>query len=355
MKKLLSICFGIGFGSSIFAAGSTFSATNLPSVAGQYNCSYYSTDNPNVPAMLTLTTNPPVGGPPLPGTGATWDFSQPQQPGETILRTDIISPANGMDGGSFPDAAYAEQDTTETPSGTNQSAWRYYGITDQGRSYYGFYVPDSDADGLAVFDPPTTDIPPTVVYGQTWTRATSWNTTVEGIYGIYNEFSDTVTVDASGTLILPNIGGVSALRVHEIQGYTALLDGYVPVEIATNQYYYWLVPGLGVAVQITEYGVNTLEPTYPLPYTNSVERMFYASYLPKPLPSPATPVNLYLQLQNGSACLTWNPFTNSAIYQVQSAGSLISPNWQALGLTSNTNWSDALSPTQRFYRVIGFP
>jgi hypothetical protein len=351
MKKLLSICSCFMFGLSVNAAVFNFSATNLPSQLGQYNCSYFSTNNLNVAAMLTLTTNSGGLGPP--DQGPTWDFSQLQQTNETVLRTGIISPANGMDGGSFPNAAYAEQDATETPASTNLTAWRYYSITSQGRLYYGSYVTNTSADGLAVFDPPTVDIPATVTNGQTWTRTTSWNSTIDGYFPISYTFSDTSTVDAQGTLILPNLGAFTALRVHEVHGYTGLEYGFFTVEIVTNQFYYWLVPGLGVAVQIGVYGNNIVDSETP-PFTNSVERMFYASYFNKtnPPPSPRITGNLHIQLQSGSAFLAWT-ITNSTSYQIQANGSLNSTNWQVLGLTSKTNWTDALTATQRFYRVVG--
>lgn len=361
MKKLLSVCSVILFGLSVPAAGFHFSATNLPSLAGEYNCSYFSTNNLNVPAMLTITTNVPGGMTP-PSTGPIWDFSALQQTGETVLRTDIIAPANGMDGGSFPDAAYAEQDSTVLALSTNQTAWRYYGITNQGRLYYGSYVPNTSADGLAAFDPPTLDIPATVTNGQTWTRTTAWNSTISGYFGISYTFSDTSTVDAQGTLVLPDLGTFTALRVHEVHGYTGVEFGFWTVEVVTNQYYYWLVPGLGVAVQIAMYGNNTVDGETP-PFTNSVERMYFASYFNSTNTTPSTnyPGNLHVKLQGGAAVLNWSTFTNlttsqvSTGYQVQASGSLTGANWHLLGLTSSTNWSDALSPTQRFYRVLGLP
>jgi hypothetical protein len=361
MKKLFSICSTILFVVSIHASVTNvfhFSAINLPSQIGEYNCSYYSTNNLNVAAMLTLVTN--NTGPTPPPEEPTWDFSQLQQSGETVLRTDIISPTNGVDGSFFLASTYSEQDTAISLIYTNQIAWRYYSITNQGRLYYGSYVPSTDADGLAQFDPPTPDIPATVTNGQSWTRSTSWNTTVYtifGDYGIYYTFSETSSVDAFGTLILPNIGGMPAWRVHEVHAYAGYLDGYDLDEIVTNQYYYWLVPGLGVAAQITMYGNNVLYPTT-MPFTNSVERMYYASYytpIPPSNPVPATG-NLHVRLQSGSAVLNWSPFTNNATsYLVEANGSLNSTNWLLLGLTSSTNWSDTLIPTQRFYRVVGFP
>ncbi len=359
MKKLLCTCLVVPLGLSVNAASQFhFYATNLPSQTGTYNCSYFSTNSQNVAAMLTLTTNS-SGGLIPPGTEPTWDFSQAQQASESILRTDIISPAAGMDGSSFPDAGYAEQDAVETMTYTNQTAWRYYGITNQGRLYYGSYVADTAADGLAVFAPATLDVPATVTNGQTWTRATAWNTTVYTIFGpypIYYEFSAAARVDAQGTLILPNLGAFEALRVHETHGYTGLLDGLYPEEIVTNQYYYWLVPGLGVAAQITIYGSNQVDGETP-PFTNSVERMYSASYYTNPPPISTQPTigNLHIRLQSGTAALSWIPFTNSTSYQVQASGSLTRTNWQLLGLTSSTNWSDILNSTQRFYRVVGLP
>ncbi len=359
MKKLLCLCCGMVFCLNVSA---DFYATNLPSQIGEYNCSYFSTNNVNVPAMLAFTTNA-GGGLTPPGTGPTWDFSQLQQTQEAVLRTDIIAPSNGMDGRDFPDATYAEQYTAETVTSTNQTGWQYYSITYQGRLYYGLYTPNTMADGLAVFEPSNVDIPATVTNGQTWNRSTSWNTTILGYYEIYYEFSDTATVDGQGTLILPNLGSFQALRVHEIQNLTGLLSGS-PYEAETNQYYYWLVQNLGVTVQITVAGdINLDGETVPPLFTNSVERMYYANYYTNP-PSPPhnfVPVNLFIQSQNGAVALNWIPFTNSlddsvcTSYQVQAIDSLPCTNWQVLGLTSNTNWLDTLTSTQRFYRVVGFP
>jgi hypothetical protein len=98
-------------------------------------------------------------------------------------------------------------------------------------------------------------------------------------------------------------------------------------------------------------------------FTNSVERMFYATYYTITNPPSlinSNPVDLFIHLQNGAVALNWFPFTNSVNnlvstgYQVQAISPLSFTNWQVLGLTSGTNWSDNLSPTQRFYRVVGF-
>ena len=107
-----------------------FTTNDFPCQIGQYNCSYFSS-NVDVSGYLTLVTNGPP--PPIGGAEALvqefWGFSQGQQPYELILRTDIISPANGANGSYFPSASYAEQDTMEPSS---VIGWRYYGFGDGG-------------------------------------------------------------------------------------------------------------------------------------------------------------------------------------------------------------------------------
>jgi hypothetical protein len=361
MKKQLTVLLGILLTFSA-SAQVVFTVSSLPSLIGDYNCSYYSTNSLNVMTMLNLNTNnspilPDPKGEVSNSIPQIWNFSQLEQTNESVLRTDIISPANGPDGGDFPAAAYAEQDTLEPD---NQIAWRYYSITNQGRYYYGYYdPPNADADSLVQFDQSTIDVPATVQYGQTWTRSVAWTGLVDYFFEIDYQFTAAATVDAYGTLMLPGIGNVPALRVHETHIYQASeeIDGEdpVPVDLNTNQYYYWLVPNIGVAVQIFEFGDNVLYPTG-LPATNSVERMFYTSYYTNPpIYNPPVQVNLHIQLQNESVLLNWASFSNSSSYQVQASGSLASTNWQSIGLTTNNSWSDTLSTTQRFYRVVGSP
>ncbi|HEX9045514.1 MAG TPA: hypothetical protein VF988_00690 [Verrucomicrobiae bacterium] len=316
--------------------------------------------------MLTLVTN--GGGIVPPSIGPTWDFSQVQQTNEVLLRTDIIAPASGGNSSSFPDAQYAEQDSTEMPSTTagtaaitNQVGWRYYGMGTAGRTFYGLYAPDTASDGTAVFNPPIVDIPAAVTNGQSWSLATSWNTVIQSIYPVTYQLSVTATVDAQGTMILPNLNSMQALRVHETHGYLAYLWGSL-VENVTNEYYYWLVPGIGVVAQIGIYGNDVVGGGTPS-CTNSVQRMFNASYYSAPSPSPyvSGPVNLRAQMSAGAVALDWDRFTNpvshlaSTGYVVQACSSLHDTNWYSLGLTSTTNWTDATGATQRFYRVVGYP
>jgi hypothetical protein len=345
---------------SLSVSAQVFTTNSLPSQVGEYNCSYYSA-NVDTASLLMICTN--AGSPPPPPPGGTstvpqyWDFSQPQQSNETIMRTDIIAPASGPDGGDFPEAVYSEQDTMEPGS---PFSWQYYGFTNSGpspgRVYYGLYEPVDNASSLAQFIPPTTDIPSSVQYGQTWNRALSWETAYYEFIQVSNYFTASATVDAYGTIVLPGIGPLPALRVHEVHTYIVSELSYspIPLDINTNQYYYWLVPGLGVAAQVYLFGNNILYPTE-LPNTNSFLRMYQASYFTNTPPPPATNGNLFIQAQNGSAFLTWDVFTNATNYRVDYLPSLVSTNWQTLGFTTSNSWSDLITSTQRFYRVVGIP
>ena len=193
--------------------------------------------------MLTLVTNIVTIGPPgfngYTNLSQYWDFSQPQQPYECVLRTDIIPPENGTNNEQFPDAVYAEQDTLD---GTNFLGCRYYGWddddTNSGRVFYGMDVPtDQSITPWAAFNPPVVDIPSSVQYGQTWSGSLYWFANCTILVPLSNYYSFTATADAYGTLVLPQLGEVPALRIHEVESY-AISDVWPPIPLAimTNQY-----------------------------------------------------------------------------------------------------------------------
>lgn len=334
-----------------------FTTNSLPAQAGEYNCSYYSS-NVDVAPLLALSTNaslpPLLGGAPL----QQWNFGAAEQPDESVLRTDIIAPANGGNSGSFPSAIYAEQDTME-PS--TIVGWRYYGFTGAGRVYYGLDEPVPDATPQAVFVPPAIDIPASVQFGQTWNRTLYWNTLYYESILVSNYCSASAIVDAYGTMDLPQIGAVPAYRVHETHSYiiSEIADPPVPLDMHTDQYYYWLVPNLGVAVEILLLGNNVLYPV-DMPYTNTFQRMYFANYFtnsgptpPIPPSIPSFPTNLSIQKIGESVVLNWQNFTNATSYRIDYVGG--SGTWEPLGYTAGNAWTDSISSVQRYYRVVGSP
>jgi hypothetical protein len=345
MKTLTKMVYGLGLAPLLALEANSqvvFSAADLPSHAGQYSRAYFST-NADLSALLGQ-----------PGGPRRWDFSQPRQPNESIRRTDIVTTDDGGQGASFPDAVYAERDTDEPAS---QIAWRYYTITNAGRLYYGFYDPvDDPVTPLVVFDHPTLDVPASVQYGQTWNRSVAWTNIFMELPIAYH-FAAGAKVDAYGTLALPDLGEVPALRVTETHNWDYseyIVDlGWLPIDSHTDLYYYWLCPEIGMPVQILSFGNNVLYPI-PLPHTNEVLRVFAASYFTNQ--PPFNPVSkLSIRLNNGLGILAWRQATNASSYRVESSGGLPLTNWQLLGLPATNSWSDPLTSTQRFYRVLYTP
>lgn len=339
--KILFLILPLLLPAVLAGAQPTFSSASLPANVGQYVRAYYST-NVNVASMLALTNG-----------AQQWDFSQPQQTYETVMRTDIVGPNDAGDAADIPAATYAERDTLEP---ANEIAWRYYSLTNQGRLYYGLDNPlDVNASPIAVFEAPTVDIPASVQYGQNWNRTVDWTSLYFGFIVVSNHFTDASTVDAYGTLALPAIGSVPALRVHEVHTYHAyeLISGGSPylLDVHTNQYYYWLVPGLGVAAQVFLFGDNALAPGG-LPNTNSVLRVFASNYFTNQIILGSV-AGLRIRLQAGTALLDWQAVPNASRYQVESTGDLGNSNWQVSGSPNTNDWSEAVNLNQRFYRVFG--
>jgi hypothetical protein len=332
VSALLGYCLSV-------PAQTVFHSSSLPGHIGDYSRAYLST-NVNISALIA------------PGTNAQrWDISQLQQPDELIQRTDIVAADDGGNQASFPGAVFAERDTDEPNS---QVAWRYYALTNQGRLYYGFNNPvDDPVTPLVVFDQPTCDIPASVQFGQSWNRSVNWTNTVLVSFLVAYHFTANVQVEAYGTLVLPGIGEVSALRVKEVHDNEAseyISGSWFPIVSQTNVFYYWLSPRVGVAAQVLLLGNNTVFPDA-LPNTNSFLRVF-ESNLATNLPGLSPVTGLRLQIQGNQALLNWNQPTNSVGYQVESIGHLTATNWQVLGFPVTNLWTDSLVTTQRFYRVF---
>src|ERR1035441_9905012 len=122
MQTLTKIVYGLGPAPMLALERNSqvgFRVRDPPSQVGQSSRAYFST-NADLSALLGQ-----------PGGPRRWDFSQSRQPNESIRRTDIVTTDDGGQGASFPDAVYAERDTDEPAS---QIAWRYYTITNAGRS-----------------------------------------------------------------------------------------------------------------------------------------------------------------------------------------------------------------------------
>lgn len=340
-KHAVLICAVLSFARcSPLNAQIVFSVTNLPAQIGDYHRAYVSTNNVNVSGLLGTS-----GGP------RRWDFSQPQGLHEIIQRVDVVAPTDGGNGASFPQAAYAERVTSEA-DGTR--SWSYYRIiTNEGRAYYGFVDTNSNPDmPIKVFNSPTIDLPDPIQFGQTWNRKVDYQDFAVFItFAVH--FTAQASVDAYGTLVLPGIGEVPALRVNEVHEYD-----YIDLTLGflnyTNYFrdYYWLVPGVGKAVEIISIPSTSGPPPENLTTAGNMSRVFEASGV-QPAPYPVTA--LCIRLQNGQAMLDWNVETNAFGYQVQAVSNLDTNNWRLVGEPATNAWSEPATNTERFFRVFAKP
>lgn len=315
----------------------TISVTDLPHRAGQSSSAWFRT---NVPAIHSLLGDP--GGP------RRWDFSEPRRPEEAEQRLDVVAAEDAGRTTEFPEATYAER---LTEVATDMTSWSYYHVDPAaGRSYYGFYTPiDQPADSLVSFDaPPPLDRPASITYGEHWSWQATYGVEVLG-FPVEALFRAGARADAYGTVVLPNLGELPALRVIETN-VTEFSFAQQPLGSVRNTNYYWMVRGIGAAVQIRFFGNNPQAPAA-LPFTNSMVRVFEASDVPDRLRSAQ---DVRLRLHNGDALLSWRGEANDSKYRVETRASLSSGGWEVLTDTTTVSWSERFHPEvrTRFYRVL---
>jgi len=303
LSPALAACLGLC--SAVFCgpaadAQPIFSASQLPSIIGSFSRAYINTNTD--PSTLIG----PTGGP------QQWIFSQPPDPVDTVRRLDIVSPTNGGNQSSFPNASFCELYTDEV-AGTQEQ--EYYQIAPKlGRFFYGY----DDSLGLIVFPQPAIDIPSLIGYGSNWSYAVTQNVG-------YLSFVDTVSaqVDAYGTLVLPMGTFTNVLRVNQLTSQQEFVDS-LPAGPATYvREYMFLIADVGVAAHIISLSSSSPPPAN---FTSVFEfrRVFESSTLANP---PAKSVSgLTLQLQKGLAVLNWASTTNVSTFQVQAVTNLTMTN-----------------------------
>jgi hypothetical protein len=309
----------------------TFWSSNLLTQAGQYSRAYICT-NANPSTLIG-----PPGGP------QRWDFSQPQQAGETIRRMDIVPPTDGGHGSYFPAATYAERYTDQDDG---DQEWDFYSIaTNLGQRYYGYY--NGPLGGTVVFTNPAVVIPTSLGFGTNWTYSLVQITALVEV-----DLTASATVDAYGTVVLPQIGEFQALRVNQLTSNRAW---YGPFPLASYYFreYYWLVPGLGKALQIISLNSNT-PPSSTLTSVYEIRRVFEASSVTNS--GGLSPMaGLQILVESSLATLSWQAAANASGYLVEGLPTLDSTDWQLLGSPTTNSWSESLTTTQRFYRVFSRP
>jgi hypothetical protein len=317
--------------STVTRAQATLSAADIYHIVGQYSQTYFRSN---------LDVSRFVGNP---GSNY-WDFSQPQATNEVISRMDVVPVSDGGHGAIFTGATFALRYQGGAISGTT---WEYYQLDPtNGLVFYGTYEPVGyGANPSVPITPPTTALPVSLHYGDSWKSSYTFSVTDPLLGAIPVSYTSTSTVDAYGTLALPGIGLIPTLRITQVEDYEENIFGLTYPQFDTN--WLWLAQGIGYAAQAVAFSPDTYSPSAQT-YTNSFSRAF----LYPPLPSSCL---AQLTLQSNVAILSWSAITNANGYVVQSSTDLTLVRWSLLAQSTNLSISVPTMPatTQQFYRVIG--
>ncbi len=311
----------------------TLSAQEVYHSIGEYSLSYFRSN-------LDLTAI--IGNP---GSNY-WDFSQPQASDEVIASMIVVPVSDGGNGGDFTGATFALRYLGGAFSETN---WEYYELDPtNGLVFYGSYEDvGSGASPATPITPASAILPWQMHFGDSWTIAYDFNVT-DPLFGVIPViYSSTSTVDAYGTMALPGIGPVPALRITEVEDYEEDIFGLRFPQLDTN--WTWLAPGIGFAAQAFNLGPDSYSASAES-YSTSFTRVFL---YPPFGNSPAA----QLTLQSNLATLTWTSTLKASGYVVQTSTNLSLTPWPMVAQLTNQSLAIPITSgvSQQFFKVIAQP
>lgn len=339
----------------------TITSDDMFNQVGQYYLAY-SNGGTNTVSVAGLLGSP--GGP------QAWDFSSGPQ--DITNRFDYVSATNVSGYGAdfaLLGATIAEQ-KTELGNSLPQSWLFFKQDTKKGRIDYGFVDPNFSASQPEnVFTNGLQDFPAEIHFGDTWQGTTVFTS----LYTLpdFGDFVDQITytatekVDAYGVVILPGLGFLDCLRIHEVVQYDIALDfgdGSGLQNIGTQYLlnYYWLSPGHGIVVQINSPGTDNAPPSDDLPGgAAELVRMFETNHAQSSTTNaPPSIKNLSCTLGKAGALLKWTLSPALKQYTVEYTTNLTKvPTWVTLQTVTNNFVIDfgaaSKSATARLYRVLG--
>jgi len=241
---------GASAGRSAGRDGPVLTSDDFFHEVGDYYRSWSNDLNVSVSGLLGS-----AGGP------QTWDFTT--GPTDEIKRFDYVPIDDGDDPGAgfyaadhFAAAGFSQRMTEEIGS---DQAWMYLDQTaGVGRINYGYYWPDGNAltDDWSVFTPSILDFPDPLLWGDSWLLSTSYVFQMYDLGQVLDvriDLTIDASVDAWGTVVLPSLGPVDALRVNTEQTsviYIWLESQWLPIGTQYIRIYDWVGVNSDIAVEI---------------------------------------------------------------------------------------------------------
>lgn len=339
----------------------TITSADMFNQPGQYYLAF-ANDGTNTTAVSGLLGTP--GGP------QAWDFSTGPQ--DVTNRFDYMPAANGIGGDDFVAMGATVAEKKVDLSDINNPSFLYFRQDAVlGRIDYGFYDPGfSPSQPQNVFTNGLQDFPATIRYGDSWQGSTVFDSVYSlpdfGDFPLQVKYTSTARVDAYGVVILPTLGFLNCLRVHEAVQYDFLLDfgdggGLVSIGSQGLLNYYWLCPGHGIAVQVTSGQTSDgSPPPDDLPGgAAKLVRMFQTNHESSGNTNTTPSIrNLTCTLGGAGALIKWTLSPSLTHYTVQYATNLaVPPSWVTLQTVTNNYVIDfaggSKSAPTRLYRVLG--
>jgi len=361
----------------VLQAQITITSVDMFNAPGQYYRAHVSTNALDVAQLIGH-----AGGP------QAWDFAN--LPYDYDARFDYLDAKQTDYAALFPEAVLAERKTIE---GTNKVTWLFFSIqSGKGRVVYGFYDPDFSPDMPAgVFDPPMIDFPERIKYGDSWSAATEFLTTIgvpetggggsitpgfgglnigrsvgfalEGEdFGIPAKVQYTVLeskADAYGFMTLPDRTFVECLRVNELSQYDILIDfdfsgNYQKVETYFVRTFYWLAKDRGIVAQITSQPSATPPPdTFATAFNVMVQ---FETNHPTGSHEPLPITDLRITPGRNQIMLHWTPPLNANQFRVEWTERLgPQAQWQTWTTTTNNFVIIPMDTPSKFFRVESLP
>lgn len=357
----------VGLGGGTVWAQVTITSRDMFNEVGLYYRAYAHDTGPNPLAPRLYSAGNRIGSA---GPDRFWDFLE--GPTEVIQRYDYLHPADVPEAAAYPQAGVVEQKTIE---GGGDTEWLMFSqVPGAGRRVYGAVtqVPLLGRQPL-VFSPPPVDFPDTIGYQDTWNNDFSFEAaevlgfdpedpTVGFTFRIRQHYSQKFTVDAWGTMLLPNLGLVPVLRVN---GEQTVMSEYYDDFIGNSwehvstdhaRVYYWLSPDRGIVAQLQSV---TFGSTAPNNFDRALGfiRMFETNKRAGVGPAEPEPVSsLRVTVSNNLVLLQWGKSANTSRYRVEySTGGFGPDDWHPVAAeTQNDYLFDPVgfSGSARFYRVL---
>ena len=296
------------------------------------------------------------------GTGGpqVWDFRN--VPGDAENRYFYRSVDDGTpEKAAFPDAEIMERLSRDLAPANDAAYIRF--LPGEGKETVGVSTQERGAQSDSLFATPLLEYPVVVNHGDKWDDDTTYPITLSVLTAFVEatvRIDQKAEVDGWGTVILPEIGAVEALRVNVASQHTTdaiVAEQIVPISDQHFRSYIWLAPGYGTIATLLS-SPGTVEVPDSFTTTVSFERLTRATGF-HTLPDQPTPMGngtLTIRKMPGKSILSWAfpnapPGATYSVEQSMTLGSAGNP-WSELARTEELSLEVPFGVEENYFRVL---